>query len=100
MPVFEYKGLTSAGKNVRGSLEADNARTARTRLKKDGIFVTEIRDKTKAQAAKAKGSRPSGGKIPIADLANFTRQLATLLKAGIPLVDALIAVGDRWKIRC
>ncbi len=97
MPVFEYKGLNQAGKNVRGSTEADNARTARTRLKKDGIFVTEIRDKTKAQAAKAKGSKPSGGKIPIADLANFTRQLATLLKAGIPLVDSLIAVGEQME---
>jgi general secretion pathway protein F len=97
MPVFEYKGLNQAGKTVRGSTDADNARTARTRLKKDGIFVTEIRDKTKAQAAKAKGSRPAGGKVPIADLANFTRQLATLLKAGIPLVDCLVAVADQME---
>lgn len=97
MPVFEYKGLNQSGKNVRGSVDAENARTARTRLKKDGIFVTEIRDKTKAQAAKAKGSRPSGGKVPIADLANLTRQLATLLRAGIPLVDSLIAVADQME---
>lgn len=97
MPVFEYKGLNQAGKNVRGSVDADNARTARTRLKKDGIFVTEIRDKTKAQAAKSKGSRPTGGSVPIADLANLTRQMATLLRAGIPLVDCLIAVADQME---
>ncbi len=97
MPVFEYKGLNQSGKNVRGSVDAENARTARTRLKKDGIFVTEIRDKTKAQAAKAKGSKPTGGKVPISDLANLTRQLATLLRAGIPLVDSLIAVADQME---
>lgn len=97
MPVFEYKGLNQAGKNVRGSVDADNARSARSRLKKDGIFVTEIRDKTKAQAAKQKGSRPKGGSVPISDLANLTRQLATLLKAGIPLVDSLIAVADQME---
>lgn len=97
MPVFEYKGLNQAGKNVRGSIDADNARAARTRLKKDGIFVSEIRDKSKAQAAKSKGSRPSGGSVPIADLANLTRQMATLLKAGIPLVDCLVAVADQME---
>ncbi len=97
MPVFEYKGLNQAGKNVRGSIDADNARTARSRLKKDGIFVTEIRDKTKAAASKSKGSKPTTGKVPIGDLANFTRQLATLLKAGIPLVDSLIAVADQME---
>jgi len=97
MPIFEYKGLNQAGKNVRGVVEADNGRTARSRLKKDGVFVTEIRDKTKAQAAKSKGSRPSTGRVPIADLANLTRQLATLLKAGIPLVDSLVAVSEQME---
>lgn len=97
MPVYEYKGLNQAGKNVRGSLDADNAKTARARLKKDGIFVTEIRDKTKAQAAKSKGAKSSGGSVPISEFANFTRQLATLLKAGIPLVDSLVAVGEQME---
>lgn len=98
MPVFEYKGLNQSGKNVRGSLDADSARSARARLKKDGIFVTDIHDKTKAQAAKTKsGKKSTGGKVPISDLANFTRQLATLLKAGIPLVDCLIAVGEQME---
>lgn len=96
MPVFEYKGLNQAGKNVRGSVDADNARMARTKLKKDGVFVTEIRDKTKAAQAK-KGAKATGGKVSIQDLANLTRQLATLLKAGIPLVDSLVAVADQME---
>lgn len=96
MPVFEYKGLNQAGKNVRGTVDADNARTARAKLKKDGVFVTDIRDKTKAQAKKSAG-RASSGSVSIADLANLTRQLATLLKAGIPLVDSLVAVADQME---
>ncbi|MDX9731433.1 MAG: type II secretion system F family protein, partial [Bdellovibrionales bacterium] len=45
--------------------------------------------------AKSKGAKAKGGKVSIQDLANFTRQLATLLRAGIPLVDSLIAVADQ-----
>ncbi len=95
MPVFEYKGLNSSGKNVRGNVDADNQKLARAKLKKDGIFVTEIRDKTKASSAKANATRTSGGRINIQEKSNLTRQLATLLKAGIPLVDSLTAVADQ-----
>lgn len=95
MPVFEYKGLNKAGKNVRGTIDADNARNARAKLKKDGIFVTDIKDKTRA-AAKHNTGRATGS-VAINEVANLTRQLATLLKAGIPLVDSLIAVADQME---
>ena len=49
MAVFEYKGLNRSGSNVRGSIDSDNARTARARLKKDGIFVVDLKDKRKAR---------------------------------------------------
>lgn len=97
MPVFEYKGLTKAGKSVKNTIDADNVKTARAKLKKDGIYVTDIVDKSKLQAAKARGSRPGGGKVSIQDLANLTRQLATLLKANIPLVDSLVAVAEQME---
>lgn len=97
MPVFEYKGLNQAGKTVKNSIDADNARAARTKLKKEGIYVTEINDKAKLRAAKSRSSRGSGGKVPIQDLANLTRQLSTLLKANIPLVDSLIAVAEQME---
>lgn len=93
MPVFEYKGLNKAGKNVRGTIDSDNSRNARAKLKKDGIFVTDIKDKTRT-AAKHNTGRATGS-VPINEVANLTRQLATLLKAGIPLVDSLIAVADQ-----
>lgn len=95
MPVFEYKGTNSAGKTVRSTVESDNIRTARTRLKKEGIYVTELRDKARAKASSKKKTTSSSGGVTVEDRAMMTRQLATLLKANISLVDALNAVADQ-----
>ena len=51
MPIFEYHGLNKQGKNLRGTIDADNLRTARARLKKDGIYVIDLKDKTKSAKA-------------------------------------------------
>jgi len=94
MPLFEYKGLNQQGKNVRGTLDSENMKTARTKLKKDGIYVTDIKDKKKADPAKKKKINNRGG-VQVKELALMTRQLATLIKANIPLVDALSAVAEQ-----
>ena len=94
MPVYEYKGITKAGKNVRATIDADSVRTARAKLKKDGIYVVDLKDKQKAKAAGKNRNKATGG-INIEERANVTRQLATLLKANIPLVDALSAIADQ-----
>ena len=96
MPIYEYKGLTKAGKNVRGSVDAENIRSARVKLKRDGVFVVDLIDKTKRQRKKKKS--PSSGKgVNVNDLSNMTRQLASLIKANIPLVDALGACSDQME---
>lgn len=97
MPLFEYKGINQAGRTVRNTVDADNIRTARAKLKKDGIFVVELRDKAKAKAgSKKKGANTTS--VSVQDRAQLTRQLATLLKANIPLVEALSAVADQSEI--
>jgi general secretion pathway protein F len=95
MPVFEYKGLSQAGKNVRGTVDADNVRNARMRLKKDGIYVVDLRDRTKAQASATKKKASSAKGVSVDELSMMTRQLATLLRANIPLVESLAAVSDQ-----
>ena len=96
MPIFEYKGIKKNGQDTRGIVDADNVRNARLKLKKDGIFVTEIRDKKRTLAAKKSKSSSFGAKgVHVKDLALMTRQLATLVKANIPLVDALSAVAEQ-----
>ncbi len=97
MPLFEYRGLNKSGKNVRGTVDADNVRSAKLKLKKDNIYIVEISDRAKIRAARGKGSKSSSitTGIGVEDLAMMTRQLATLLKANIPLVDSLGAVGEQ-----
>jgi general secretion pathway protein F len=95
MPIFEYRGIRKNGSETRGFLDADNVRNARLKLKKDGIFVTEIRDKKKVTAKKTKTSSFGQKSVHVKDLALMTRQLATLIKANIPLVDTLSAVAEQ-----
>src|SRR5919202_2076946 len=98
MAVFEYRGiLVGTGKPVKGVRDAENAKALRTVLRKDGILLT-VATEGKAGEAKAKkgiqllafASRPSTGEI-----AMLTRQLATLLGAGIPLFESLNALIDQ-----
>jgi len=96
MPIFEYRGLNKNGRSVRGTIDSDNQRTAKIKLKKDGIFITDLKDKSKTLNKKTKkkgaGSQKS---VNVSDLSMMTRQLATLIKANIPLVDALNAVSEQ-----
>src|SRR5947209_8785406 len=96
MPLFEYRGLDRAGRSVRGNVDADNLRAARVKLKRDNIYVVDIRDKTKVQAQRRSQGFSLGSKrIPVGDLALMTRQLATMLKANVPLVESLLAVSEQ-----
>lgn len=96
MPIYEYKGLTKAGKNVKGTVDADNLRGARVKLKKDGVFVVDLVDKTK-RLKKKKSGNPNTKGVNVNDMSNMTRQLASLIKASIPLVDALGACSDQME---
>ena len=94
MPVFAYKGLTEAGRNVQGVIEADGARAARARLRRDGVYPTEVAEEA-ARSTRNGFQWRSNERIGNADLSVISRQLATLLSAGIPVVEALEAVGEQ-----
>lgn len=95
MPIFEYRGLNKSGKNVKGTIDADNMRAARTKLKRDGIYVVDLNDKKKSDNRGKKKGATNKGTVPVRELSLMTRQLATLIKANIPLVDALTAVSEQ-----
>lgn len=99
MAVYNYKGVTAKGKNVKGSMDADSQRALKDTLKAKSIYVTEVWEgKKKAESLGAKEvdfERLLGGKVKLADVTVFTRLLATLLRAGIPLVEALSALVDQ-----
>lgn len=95
MPIFEYKALNKTGKNVRGTVDADNVRAARVKLKKEGIFIVDIRDKTKSQKKDNRRRSSTSRGVSVEDLSMMTRQLATMIKANVPLVESLAAVAEQ-----
>lgn len=98
MPVYHYKGLNKAGKTVSNIIDADSQRTARMKLKKEGIYVVSLQDKSKSpQKKKVNSSSMTSGKVKIDDISNLTRQLASLVRANIPLVDCLGACSDQME---
>ncbi len=96
MPLFEYKGVGPGGKAAKGAIEADSAKTARAKLKGRGIFTTDIKEKS---AAKQKENRiplsGGGGGVKMGNLTLMIRQMATLVKARIPLDEALGALVEQ-----
>ncbi len=109
MAVFEYRGLNATGKNVTGLKEAESPKALRAVLRKDGIFLTDVVGEAEGGLKAGKGGKAAsalsggdinfrklaGGSINTDDIAVMTRQLATLLKAGVSLVEALAAMVDQ-----
>jgi len=97
MPIYAYRGITKEGKKVKGIRDADSIRLLKQALQKEGIYITEILEEAKIDEISKKEVdlkrifRRIGG----VDIALVTRQLATLLKAGIPLVEALSAIIEQ-----
>jgi general secretion pathway protein F len=99
MPVFEYKGITARGKKVSGVQDGESLKAVKSRLKKDGIVVLEIREGSAARAARrGTVSFTFGNRVKLGDLANATRQLATLLSSGLPLMDALSVLVEQEEV--
>jgi len=95
MAVYEYRGLTAAGSKSAGMVDADNPKSARLKLRKDGIFTTEIKSVTEVTTY-APGSKPLfTPSVTLSETAIMTRQLATLLGAGIPLLEAMTALTEQ-----
>ena len=96
MPLFEYKAIGTDGKAQKGVIESDSQKTARQKLKKQGLLVTEIQEKNAAgKKGASAGIQLFGNSVSQDEVAVMTRQLASLVKANIPLVDSLTALVDQ-----
>ena len=106
MPLFAYSAVDAKGKTHQGTLEANNASDAAAAVKKKGMFPTNIAE-TVAEAGKPKGKGFSfkfslgggtgTGKVPAKILTVFTRQLSTLISAGLPLLRSLRTLSKQEK---
>jgi len=86
IPVFAWKGVDKKGNKLKGEIEAENLLAAKASLKRQGIEVKSCAKKLVL---------PFGGpKIKPMDIAIFARQLATMMKAGVPLIQSFDIVAD------
>ncbi len=97
MPVFEYAALDRTGKSIKGSIDAENVRAARQRLRTQGVFATDIKESLKAISEPSRDVKRFfvSNRVNTSELAVATRQLSTLAGAGIPVVEALNALSDQ-----
>jgi general secretion pathway protein F len=106
MPMYAFKGIGSNGKQIAGTRDADSPKTLRQLLRKEGVHVTTYDLSKGGKAAKEKNSQKAGlsrdvdlgaffGGVKKSEIASFTRQLATLLKSGIPLAESLGALVEQ-----
>ena len=88
--VFAWEGTDRAGRKTKGEITSKNAVVAKNDLRKQGITPTKVSKKGGGISALLS----FGAKISPGDIALFTRQLATMMKAGVPLVQSFDIVAD------
>jgi len=100
VPVYSYKAFNSGGQIKTGIEDADSPREARLRLRRQGLHVTDISEleavgeKSQSRLQQWRSRRKTASYLP-----QITRQLATLLRSGIPLNDALKALIEQVETR-
>ncbi|MGZ3788698.1 MAG: type II secretion system inner membrane protein GspF [Bacteriovorax sp.] len=95
MAIYSYKGLDKNGKEVKGTLSAEGLTPAKARARAMGIMLIEISEQTSSSMKKSAAGFSFGNSVSIGDLALMTRQLATLLRAKIQVVEAFGALVDQ-----
>ena len=94
MGAFEYTALDAAGKERKGILEGDTPRHIRQLLREQQLLPVTVAEVAQKEA-KRQRSFSFARRVSAADLALFTRQLATLVRAGLPLEESLLAVSQQ-----
>ena len=106
MPMYAFKGISPSGKSVNGVRDAESPKILRQNLRKDGVLVTSFELSKGGKIAKEANSKKGGlsrdvdlggflGGVKKSEIAAFTRQMATLIKSGIPLAEALGALVEQ-----
>ena len=86
--IFLWEGTDKQGRKAKGEINSTNPAIAKAELRRQGIVATKVRKKTQGF------SLGGGGSVKPADIALFTRQMSTMMRAGVPLVQAFDIVAD------
>ena len=99
METYIYKGI-SAGKYIEGNIEALNTEEASHKLKEQKVIITNL-TRTKKTKGEKKEKKKGGGftlfkrKIKPIDVVIFSKQFATMVKAGLPILQVLSMLGEQ-----
>ncbi len=93
MPVFAWEGTNAAGETRKGQMNAASAEEVENRLRGQEIRVSKVKKQSKSNLGAMAAGLASGG-VPLENLVIFTRQFATMIDAGLPLVQCLQLLGD------
>jgi len=92
MPVFKYSGKSRGGGDLKGEIEAPDLGAAAAILRRQGVVGASVKKKAKEIQLRIPGLEPG---IKEKDLVTFTRQFATMIDAGLPLVQCLEILGSQ-----
>ncbi len=95
MATFSYNGVSTAGRRVSGIIDAESVRSARAKLREQGILASDFSEDADAAASSRITGGPFRRRVSTHELARTMRQLATLLAAGIPLADAVKSMRNQ-----
>lgn len=95
MPAYEYLVLDTGGKQRKGVLEGDSPRHVRQQLREKGLVPLSVEPTVAKESGKGGGMTVSRSGLSATDLALVTRQMATLIAAGLPLEESLKAVSKQ-----
>jgi len=91
MAIWQYEGTNSEGQFARGETDAETKEEAQQKLKQQGVSVLQLKKKQKELELVIPGLTDG---VPIKNMVIFTRQMATMIDAGLPLVQCLDLVGN------
>jgi general secretion pathway protein F len=95
MGAFEYTALDAAGKERKGLIEGDTPKHVRQLLRERQLLPVDVREAAQKEAARGRSFSMFSRGVSTLDLAMVTRQLATLLRSGLPLEETLQAVAEQ-----
>ena len=97
MPLFHYVAKDQSGKNITGDVEAKDETSVAESLREDGLITLEVKQKDKQQGFAGSVLPKVGGSVSTNEIVAFTRQLSTMLSAGLPLTDAIAILKNQTK---
>ncbi|MBN2802870.1 MAG: type II secretion system inner membrane protein GspF [Deltaproteobacteria bacterium] len=96
MPLYKYEGIRKKdGRNIKGVQDAESEKVLKSSLKKDGILLTSVSERGEKSSQSEVDFSRYFNRVKKFDVALATRQLATLTKSGVSLVESLTAVIDQ-----